>query len=931
MGQSVEALLAQFTAAPPLGSQVWSQCTLLPGQAPDGELPDALPPWLATLVQTQGIARLAAHQRQALDLLRQGRHVCLMAPTGAGRGVVRLLGMYQSLAMEQRGHALCIFPHKPSTLAQSSAFVAWNAALAPEHRLSVAIYDGDTPGTERRAIKQAVPRLVLTTPEMLHAGILAYHGGWRAFFQDLCYVVLADVHLCVGALGAHMAHLLRRLQRLANHYGAQPQYLLTSAPLANMEEVAHALTAQTCTVVAGEARRTQPQSRVLLKLQDDPVAICRALLTRHQEADLHPLVLAPDSLVPQLRAAGATDVFPHDMPVAAVRASAYQSLICLGLPISLTRLHDYLAWLGSGALPSMGLLLLNGQTPLERFILRYPTVYEMPWPQHLALYPSNPHLARYHLHCAAAELALAAGERYGGIHVVGDLIQQLASAQAITRHTASGTWVATARGPHRRTHLRTYEAPVTVINSLDGRRLARLTPARAFRDAFAGAIYADEHGTWRVEHVVAERRRVLVHPVQADYVTRGRVSSTVAERSVEASVTRGTWRLTYGACVYTETLMAYERLEPRTRVCRSVHILPPQQRQLATQGVWLSGERPQAPGKAPHPNPLPGGEGIEGKQDPAYVAWHTLVHAVLAGLPLLLLGVANDVRGGVYEGPTGWEAVFSDAPAGGNGVCAFVYQAYERVLRVALHVLLDCDCVHGCSRCVAMLRCDTCERDGSLQRQAGVQLLQRLLGETVPTFASVATGVAHQQAQRPRHLYLVLSTQKSAEEVGGWQHKHLLGLGVAVTYDTQEERYQVYTAETVAALLASLRIADLVIGFNTHDFDYQVLQPYTEASLVTLPTLAVLDAVQHALGFRLSLRHLVKETLDMERPDDSRDTLQWYQAGDRERIVQQCRRDLELLRALVRYGAETGTLFYRDHAGVRTAVPVHWPQLQHHG
>src|SRR5437870_10058681 len=99
------------------------------------------------------------------------------------------------------------------------------------------------------------------------------------------------------------------------------------------------------------------------------------------------------------------------------------------------------------------------------------------------------------------------------------------------------------------------------------------------------------HGVWNMS---LQRRRVLVHPVQADYVTRGRVSSTVTERSVEASVTRGTWRLTYGACVYTETLMAYERLEPRTRVCRSVHILPPQQRQLATQGVWLSGEMPQA-------------------------------------------------------------------------------------------------------------------------------------------------------------------------------------------------------------------------------------------------------------------------------------------------------------------------------------------------
>ena len=86
-----------------------------------------------------------------------------------------------------------------------------------------------------------------------------------------------------------------------------------------------------------------------------------------------------------------------------------------------------------------------------------------------------------------------------------------------------------------------------------------------------------------------------------------------------------------------------------------------------------------------------------------------------------------------------------------------------------------------------------------------------------------------------------------------------------------------------------------------------------------------------ALGFRLSLRHLVKETLGLERPDDSLRTLQWYQAGDRERIVQQCRRDLEFLRALVRYGARTGTVLYRDAAGVRTTIPVHWQRLQQYG
>lgn len=743
MSQALEAFLTQLTVYPPAGSQVSSQCTVLPEPWVEREMPGYWPAWLVALAHSQGIAQLAEHQGQALELLRQGRHVCLMAPAGAGRGVTRLLALYQSLGVEQRGHALFVAPYKAGIVAQSGRFASWNAAVAPEHRVSAAIYDGDTPATARRAIRQAVPRVVLTTPEMLHAGILAYHGGWRALFQELRYVVLADVHLYAGALGAHMAHLLRRVQRLAQHYGAQPQYLLTAAPLANVEEVARTLTGLACTVVAGTARRRQPQRRVLLAVEDDPLAVCRALLVRHQEAALLPLVLAPAPLVPHLRTGGVTRVFPHETPLATVPAEAYQSLIGLGLPASLTHLHEYLAWLGSGALPSVCLLLLSGQTPLERYVLRYPAVYEAPWRQHLALYPSNPHLVRYHLHCAAAELALAAGERYSGIHGVDDVIQQLASAQAITRHAVSGTWVAPGRRPHRRASLRTYESPVLVVNDLDGRHLARLTPAQAFRDGFVGAIYADAHSTWRVERVIAERRRVLVRPTQAAYVTRGRVRTAVTERRMEASVAWERWRLTYGRCVYTETLTAYERLEPRTRLCQSVHLLPSQQRQCVTQGVWLESA----------------GEGA------AYVAWHTLVHAVLAGLPLLLWQGGRDVRGGVYAGAAGWEAVFSDAHAGGNGSSAVLYRLHERVWRLALHLLLHCDCPQSCRRCGAAQCCDACERDASLQRQAGIQLLRRLVGEVVPTFASVADGTAREPA--PRHVYLVLSTQKSAEEVGG--------------------------------------------------------------------------------------------------------------------------------------------------------------------
>jgi len=279
----------------------------------------------------------------------------------------------------------------------------------------------------------------------------------------------------------------------------------------------------------------------------------------------------------------------------------------------------------------------------------------------------------------------------------------------------------------------------------------------------------------------------------------------------------------------------------------------------------------------------------------------------------------------------GLAAVFFDEPAGGNGVSALIYRVYERVLRVSLHLLLQCDCDHGCRRCIAAQPCATCTPDAALERQAGIALLQSMLEEVVPALEAVRPASSVEAAERlsrdsrtPRHIYLSLTTQKSAEDVGGWQHKHLLGLGVAVTYDTQDKRYRVYTTETVEALLASLRQADLVIGFNLRDFDYQVLQPHAATPLGTLPTLALLDEVQKGLGFRVSLSHLVHETLGIDRPDDSRRTLDWFRDGERDRLAQHCRRDVELLRGLVHHGSTTGSLLYRDHAGERRTLPVHW-------
>jgi DEAD/DEAH box helicase domain-containing protein len=183
----------------------------------------------------------------------------------------------------------------------------------------------------------------------------------------------------------------------------------------------------------------------------------------------------------------------------------------------------------------------------------------------------------------------------------------------------------------------------------------------------------------------------------------------------------------------------------------------------------------------------------------------------------------------------------------------------------------------------------------------------------------------------PRHLYLNLTTQRASDDVGGWQHKHLLGLGIAVIYDTADASYRIYTEETIEMLIAHLQQADLIISFNTLDFDYQVLQPYTDVQLPSLPTYAMLDEIQRALGYRLSFKHLLQETLGVERPDDRLDTVAWFRQAQSEVIIAACRRDIDWMRDLVHHLHRTGSLRYRDRTGIQHDVLLTLPFAEHYG
>jgi DEAD/DEAH box helicase domain-containing protein len=175
-------------------------------------------------------------------------------------------------------------------------------------------------------------------------------------------------------------------------------------------------------------------------------------------------------------------------------------------------------------------------------------------------------------------------------------------------------------------------------------------------------------------------------------------------------------------------------------------------------------------------------------------------------------------------------------------------------------------------------------------------------------------------------LVLDLETQRSAEEVGGWDRADKMGLAVAVTQDLETGEVRTYWEEQIDQLVAELSRAACVIGFNLKRFDFAVLRGYRDLDCDAWPVLDMLEEIHAELGFRLSLNHLAQETLGAAKSADGLQSLAWWKAGDRQRVVDYCRADVDLTRRLFEFGRQHGYLLYRDHQGRAARIPVRFAE-----
>lgn len=232
-----------------------------------GGLPP-LPEGLLQALQKRGVTQLYHHQTQAIVAAQQGKHVIVATPTASGKSLCFHLPVLAALAEDPSATALFLYPTKALSRDQEHGL----HAMLAESGIAVpaVVFDGDTPGDARQKARER-GRIILSNPDMLHAGILPNHTKWASFFQGLKYVVLDEMHTYRGVFGSHMAHVIARLRRIAAFHGAEPRFICATATIGNPLEHATRLLGATPDEIELVDQSGAPQNSRKVYIYNPPV------------------------------------------------------------------------------------------------------------------------------------------------------------------------------------------------------------------------------------------------------------------------------------------------------------------------------------------------------------------------------------------------------------------------------------------------------------------------------------------------------------------------------------------------------------------------------------------------------------------------------------------------------------------------------------
>ncbi len=726
--------------------------------------PSWVNPHIQKVLTDRGITRLYSHQARAIELVHEGKDVVLVTPTASGKTLCYNIPVLQRILEEPETRAIYLFPTKALANDQMTEVHHLIGDLRAD--IKTFTYDGDTPDDARQAIRKQ-GHVVVTNPDMLHAGILPHHAKWQKLFSNLKYVVVDELHTYRGVFGSHVTNVFRRLMRISRFYGQDPIFICCSATVANPREHAEDLLEKEVVLIEESGA---PRSAKTFILYNPPIVnrelgIRQSALTpaRNMMSDLignkiQTIAFTTSRLSVEVLTKYLKDSYGPKIPGADHYVTGYRggylpnlrrqiekglrertvmgvvSTNALELGIDIGDLEACLmvgyagsiasTWQQAGragrrAGASLAVLIARSN-PMDQFIVENPDYFFARSPEACRVNPDNLLILLHHIKSAAFELPFEEGERFGKEDLM-ELLSYLEEKGVLHRVDKRWHWAAESY-PADEVSLRTINPEnVVVVDTTDTanhRVIAEVDWDSAFTAVHDDAIYMVESQQYHVDKLDLERKKAYVKKVDVDYYTDAMTYTGVRVIDDFDKRMKGPIIVEHGEVHVARKVVGYKKIKFYTSENVGYGDVNLPEREMHTTSYWFT-----IPWDMLNTLQLTRSDVVDGLAGLAYCLHHISAMLVMADIRDVDWCIGDKsgewyVRHGsnhrvitaapsqpvkVIEDAYDPTVFVFDAYPGGIGFSENLFDRHDELIRAVRSVIASCRCEHGCPMCVGPL------------------------------------------------------------------------------------------------------------------------------------------------------------------------------------------------------------------------------------
>jgi DEAD/DEAH box helicase domain-containing protein len=731
IGMQIDMLLSEWQRDPAFLQNVASWKVDMKKYAKYRDMPSWLHEDVQKALTLRGMRNLYTHQLAAIEQTHRGRDVMVVTPTASGKTLCYNIPVLDEICKNPAARALYLFPTK--ALSQDQVAELHDIVSHLEMSVQSYTYDGDTPMPVRSKIRES-GHIVVTNPDMLHAAILPHHTKWLKLFENLRYIVIDETHIYRGVFGSHVANVIRRLLRICEHYGSHPQFILSSATIANPNELAFGLTGRPVEVVDESGAPNGEKHLILynpplvnkeLGIRRSSLLEARRIGTRLLKEDIATIAFVKARTQVEVLAT----YWKNDLPIRlrnrvmgyrggylpnerrgierglrtgeirgvvstnalelGVDIGSLDASIIVGYPGTVASVWQQSGRAGRRMDTSVSIFIANSSV-IDQYLISHSDLLFGKSPEAAHVYPDNLLILMDHLKCAAYELPFDETAEFG-VETTQELLAYLADEHVVHRgRDGRYFWMSDALPSHEISLRSAAQDNVVIVDmtSVKPRVIGETDRFSAMTTLHEEAIYLHQSATYQVEKLDLENGKAFVRKVDVDYYTDAELAVRLQVLDVlEEKESVHTSAHHVGEVMVNAMATLFKKIKFDTHENLGWGKIHLPEAELHTVGYWCSWDASELEfGRDEWQNALHGAASV--------MRHAAALHCMCS---VSDLHVAVQIRDDLTRKPTFY---LYDAYPGGIGLSERVYRDVEHVFAAALEMICSCPCETGCPSCV---------------------------------------------------------------------------------------------------------------------------------------------------------------------------------------------------------------------------------------